>query len=167
MLNICRITLDFGDIFVGVPYSEQACRDAAVALGLNLGYSLSRCNFRFAYLIKGCYAYRSGRYAGWAFYGTGGTEEEMKQEPEFASQYRPENHDCAAGNCYMCNMHVCMVQCICMVLCIRRLFVVNMNDGGNITDDSIATSTIGPNTANTTNATSSCLRVVMHMHKHT
>ena len=54
------------------PYSEQACRDAAKALGLKLGgggYAFSG-----AYSLKGCYSYRSGTYAGIAFYGTGGTD---------------------------------------------------------------------------------------------
>ena len=49
-------------ISVCVPYSEQACRDVANALGLSLG----GVGYSFAgdYSVKGCYAYSSGKYAG-------------------------------------------------------------------------------------------------------
>ena len=115
MLIACRSTLDFGDVFVGVPYSEQACRDAAVALGLKLGY---RSAFHVRDFVKnnsypkGCYAYNASIYRGSAFYSTGGTVEQMKKDVG-PSAYRPENYDCAAGNF---SMHVCVCSfgCMCM-----------------------------------------------------
>ena len=82
---------------VCIPYSEQACRDAAAALGLSVGSSGFSGNFAH----KGCYAYSDGKHKGKAFYGTGGTKAHMqKQLP--ADRYRPINYDCAAG------MYVCM-----------------------------------------------------------
>ena len=77
-----------------VAYSEQACRDAATELGLGLGTSSHA--FSGPYSHKGCYAYNSGSNQGKAFFGTGGSEEDMKKKlPE--NRYRPRNYDCAAG----------------------------------------------------------------------
>ena len=73
------------------PYSENACRDAINTLGLQQGgngYSFSG-NFG----TKGCYAYESGSFANLAFYGTGGTEDQMKQALA-SPKYRPIGHDC-------------------------------------------------------------------------
>ena len=78
-------------ISVCVPYSEQACRDVANALGLSLGgvgYS-----FASDYSQKGCYAYSSGKYAGKAYYGTGGTTEEMKKSLN-GQAHRLSGYDC-------------------------------------------------------------------------
>ena len=86
---------------VCIPYSEQACRDAAAAEGLSVGSSGFSGNFAH----KGCYAYTDGKHEGKAFYGTGGTVAHMqKQLP--ANRYRPKNYDCAAG------MYVCMDTCL-------------------------------------------------------
>ena len=79
-----------------VAYSEQACRDAAVALGLSLEGTTS-AGFSGDFTHKGCYAYSAGKNKGKAFYGTGGTVNDMKKQlPE--DRYRPQNYDCAAGN---------------------------------------------------------------------
>ena len=97
-----------------VPYSQQACRDAALALGLSLEGTSTK-GFSGPFNHKGCYAYSSGTNKGKAFYGTGGSRNEMqKQLPD--DRYRPTNYDCAAGNyvsyryvgmhvrIYMCDM---------------------------------------------------------------
>jgi len=81
---------------VCIPYSEQACRDAAASLGL----SVEESSFSGSFQYKGCYAYSAGKDKGKAFYGTGGTRDDMqKQLP--TDRYRPTNYDCAAGN-YVC-----------------------------------------------------------------
>ena len=104
MLPVCRSTLDVAIfVFLGVPYSEQACRDAAAALGLKLGNE--NAQFSYDYRQKGCFAYKAGLFNGVAFYGKGGSVEDMKKTPTQSTAYRPENHDCAAGKCSMC---VCM-----------------------------------------------------------
>ena len=78
-------------ISVCVPYSEQAWRYAANALGLShgsVGYS-----FAGKYSVKGCYGYSSGQFAGKAFYGTGGTTEQMKKSLN-GDPYRLSGYDC-------------------------------------------------------------------------
>ena len=77
-----------------VPYSEQACRDTGTRLGLQLGGE--GYDFASEFSDKGCYSYKEGSYAGIVFYGTGGTEEQMKSSL-VAPQYRPNGHDCAEG----------------------------------------------------------------------
>ena len=77
-----------------VPYSIQACLDAIYRLGLKkggAGYS-----FEGDYSVKGCYAYVGihSTYPDMAFYGTGGTEDQMKaliNHPTF----RPIGYDCS------------------------------------------------------------------------
>ena len=78
-------------ISVCVPYSEQACRDVANALGLSLG----GVGYSFAgdFSQKGCYAYSSGTYTGKAYYGTGGTTEEMKKSLN-GQAHRLSGYDC-------------------------------------------------------------------------
>ena len=46
-----------------------------MALGLSLGGG--GLEFASDFTSKGCYSYSSGPYAGMAFFGTGGSEEEM------------------------------------------------------------------------------------------
>ena len=79
-----------------LPYSEQACRAAALALGLSLGSTTYP--FLGSIATKGCYAYRSGTQAGQAYYSTGGTEAEMKADVT-GDQFRPRNYDCVDGGC--------------------------------------------------------------------
>ena len=75
------------------PYSEQACRDAATALRLQLGTSNKA--FVTSYRtrdgeIRGCFVTKSGV----AFYSSGGTERDMQQAlPN--GMYRPTGYDCA------------------------------------------------------------------------
>jgi len=76
---------------VCIPYSKEACEAAANSLGLEKGYG--NYNFAGSYGTKGCYAYETGNYAGVAFYGTGGSEDNMKVELN-DPQYRPVGHDC-------------------------------------------------------------------------
>ena len=80
-----------------MPYSEQACRDASNSFGLQLGNR--EYKFAGSYSTKGCYTYESGIYVGIAFYGTGGTRQEVEKPLEtaswpFSSKYRPFGYDC-------------------------------------------------------------------------
>ena len=86
-------------ISVCVPYSEQACRDTAIAGGLSLGSGGS--SFAGDYSVKGCYAYSSGKYAGKAYYGTGGTTEQMKKSLN-GQKYRLSGYDCKGIYLYQC-----------------------------------------------------------------
>ena len=73
-----------------MPYSADACRAAATKAGLELGgqgYS-----FEGAYSTKGCYYYKSGKYAGRAFYGTGGTQAQMEAAVT-GVKYRPTGYN--------------------------------------------------------------------------
>jgi hypothetical protein len=56
--------------------TEEECKKVAESLGLKLGGN----GYPFAgnWGIKGLYAYKSGKYNGIAFFGTGGTEKQMK-----------------------------------------------------------------------------------------
>ena len=73
------------------PYSIEACKLSVDNLGLQKGTE----NYGFSgdYGTKGCYAYKSGGYAGVAFYGTGGSEAEMKTQ--LSSAYRPDGYNCS------------------------------------------------------------------------
>ena len=79
-------------------YSEDACRSAGERLGLELGGG--GYEFIGDYATKGCYAYNeeSSNYGGKIFYGTGGTEEDMREDPSKDDQYRPLGFDCASTN---------------------------------------------------------------------
>ena len=50
--------------------------------------------FSSDYNTKGCHVYKTGEYANTVFYGTGGTEEEMKKALK-TPEYRPTGYDCA------------------------------------------------------------------------
>ena len=69
---------------------------AALSQGLKQGGAGS--DFVGAWSTKGCYAYKSGKYAGIAFYGTGGSIEQMKEPLTSDNIYRPTGHGCPAGN---------------------------------------------------------------------
>jgi hypothetical protein len=66
--------------------SEDDCKKIAESLGLQLG----GCGYDFAgpYETKGLYSYNSGKYAGMAFFGRGGTEAQMKASVH-GQKYRP------------------------------------------------------------------------------
>ena len=85
-------------LFLGdcVPYSGQACIDAAENLGL------TRKGERYSgeYVLKGCYAYSSGSNRGTYWYGTGGSVADIKDSLEGEgklSYYRPKGFDCEKG----------------------------------------------------------------------
>ena len=87
-MKLSSIVADYGNCD---PYSLEACENAGKTLGLQLGghgYPFSK-NFA----TKGCYAYDSGKYQGMIFYGTGGSEDEMKLTPS-RPKYRPQIFDC-------------------------------------------------------------------------
>ena len=54
-------------------------------------------NFAGHWETKGCYAYEEGEYAGMIYYGTGGSELDMKETP-VSQKYRPSGYDCDLGN---------------------------------------------------------------------
>ena len=49
--------------------------------------------FLGGYGTKGCYSYKSGSYYNMAFYGTGGTVDQMKLVLD-SPYYRPMGYDC-------------------------------------------------------------------------
>jgi len=73
------------------PFSQEACSAAAMKLGLKKGGRGHK--FAGKYRTKGCYAYKSGKYKGRVYYGTGGSFQKKKEIPK-APKYRPEGHDC-------------------------------------------------------------------------
>ena len=64
-----------------VPYSEEACRAAANALGLTYDGA--------GFTEKGCYAYSTG----YVYYNSAGTMDEKKSSIA-SPMYRPDGHDC-------------------------------------------------------------------------
>ena len=88
-------------------YTEDACRAAAVCLGLELGHPFTQ-----ALSTKGCYAFESGSYAGKVFYGTGGTTSEIQEPNLTLPRYRPDGWDqacpdCPTGNLILIFQNVC------------------------------------------------------------
>eukprot|EP00940_MAST-03C_sp_MAST-3C-sp2_P003162 g3162.t1 len=85
------ITTDVNDEVPLCALSESACRDAAKALGLMLGGH----GYPFAddYPTKGLYAYKSGKYAGTAFYGRGASSVTARSGPVRPPKYRPRESD--------------------------------------------------------------------------
>ena len=83
-----------------VPYSKEACEEAATSLDLKKGGAGS--NFAGSYARNGCYAYDKGEYNDMAFYGTGGSDGQ-KKEPFDANSYeqygiyRPMGYDCESN----------------------------------------------------------------------
>ncbi|MBT7852487.1 MAG: hypothetical protein HN675_04145, partial [Opitutae bacterium] len=77
------------------PLTESDARTLAEQLGLQLGGAGTE--FAGDYGTKGLYAYSSGNYEGMAFFGTGGTEEEMLAPIEHESKYRPSFGDLDNG----------------------------------------------------------------------
>ena len=93
-----------------VAFSEDACREAALAHGLLLGGA----GFSFAsadYTSKGCYAYWTGPLIGRAFYGRGTFGSNAPPAlPVDNRHFRPPNHDCrlmdTTGRLCSVNEHV-------------------------------------------------------------
>ena len=78
-----------------VPYSLQACEAAVERHDLKRGGN----GYKFVgdYGTKGCYAYESGDWANLAFYGTGGSVKEMKEQltNDKKNRFRPIGYDCS------------------------------------------------------------------------
>ena len=55
-----------------------------------------------SYATKGCYSYYEGQYKGKIWFGTGGTEEEMKKTlvPNSHKIFRPPWFDCKGNTLY-------------------------------------------------------------------
>jgi len=83
--------VDFTDGSYCERYSEKACEGAIRQNGLIKGGKGSA--FAGNYPTKGCYAYTSGKYEGRGYYGTGGSESQMKATPSIAHQYRPDGYE--------------------------------------------------------------------------
>ena len=84
-----------------VPYSEKACNDAGSRLGLQLGggteFAGGHYPFAKDYYEKGCHVYTRGPLANMVFFGTGGTQDQMKTNLYRIyekTMYRPGGHDC-------------------------------------------------------------------------
>lgn len=80
--SYCEGATDINDAYIvsntqgNACLTEEDCRQKAQEVGLNVGGA----GFSFAsssYVDKGCYFYTDGAYSGHAYFGTGGTEEEM------------------------------------------------------------------------------------------
>ena len=70
--------------------------DSIKALGLKQGGQGHAFSSDSIYYSKGCYAYSSAgnaKYSNVAFYGTGGTQEDMKKALTLP-KYRPIGYDC-------------------------------------------------------------------------
>ena len=79
------------------PYTPQACEDADVPSGRSkkLGGDGGISNFEGDFSIKGCFASDNPDYyyVTDLYYGTGGSEEDMKIPPP-SPKYRPSGYDC-------------------------------------------------------------------------
>lgn len=75
-------------------YSEAACKAAAHEAGLKIGGAGHE--FAGDYKTKGCYTYDEGPEVGHVYYGTGGSEDEMKAEPE-EPKFRVKGYDHCGG----------------------------------------------------------------------
>ena len=76
-----------------VPYSKNACETLAGKRGLKFETS--------TYATKGCYTYETGEYSKTIYYGTGGSEDDMKAKPTKDGQIRPVGYDCKSGNSFL------------------------------------------------------------------
>jgi len=79
------------------PYSEEACILATISIGFQPGTIKSTGHvFSRVRQWKGCYAYPTGIYEGFSFYGAGGSEDEMKLPPSGnqGGIFRPKGYDC-------------------------------------------------------------------------
>ena len=106
---ISKISVSFSEACI--PDSEKACLDAINSLGLEEGGR----GYAFAgdYGTKGCYAYEAEntKYGNMAFYGTGGSEDEMKTilaKP----QYRPMIDSCGVTGLFWFFMQIFVVICL-------------------------------------------------------
>ena len=89
-------------LFLGdcVPYSGQACIDAAENLGLTSGSTVKDKSFADDHDQKGCHVYSSGPDRGTYWYGMGGSPAEIKdslEREENLNYYRPKGFDCEKG----------------------------------------------------------------------
>jgi len=74
------------------PLSADACKAAADRIGFGKGGHDH--DFQGNYNPKGCYAYKSGTYKGHVYFGTGGTEQQMKEDINESDKFRPQGDDC-------------------------------------------------------------------------
>ena len=84
-----------------VPYSGQACINAAENLGLISGSTTAESPFAGPKSRKGCYTYYSGENKGFYWYGTGGSNAQIRESldgPQELDYYRPKGFDCEKGS---------------------------------------------------------------------
>jgi len=81
-------------------YSQNSCKEAAASNGYTLGTKENiGYNFAGKYGTKGCYTYgKPSKYAGYVFYGLGGTKGNMKKQPG-GLQFRPKGYEGAEMDC--------------------------------------------------------------------
>merc|ERR1712110_406017 len=80
------------------PNGEIACYRAAKALGLKLGKASAGYPFIGPdYGTKGCYAYTSGSWSGYAFFGAGGSASQNAASPG-SGKYRPSVYNTCSGD---------------------------------------------------------------------
>merc|ERR1711970_213613 len=72
-------------------YSIKAREAAIKKLGIARGGK--GYDFLGNWGTKGCYAYKSGTYVNHAYYGTGGTSEQVKAKVS-GTKFRPKGYDC-------------------------------------------------------------------------
>ena len=65
-----------------IALTESDCKAAARRQGLSIGGA--GWAFSGDFVTKGCYTYSAGEFAGHAFYGTGGTEDQLSEKPSCA-----------------------------------------------------------------------------------
>ena len=84
--------------------TEESCKKVAIERGLNPGteeqssdsnaegFVNKEIDFAGNYATKGLYSYKGGKYKGMAFFGKGGTPQEMSAPfPKDSNKYRPED----------------------------------------------------------------------------
>ena len=62
-------------------FTPDGALQIAVELGIVPGFDEENLPFAGNYQTKGLYAYKTGKYAGHAFFGVGGSIKEMKGRP--------------------------------------------------------------------------------------
>jgi len=96
-----------------VPYSEEACRDAALRHHLTLGTN-GELTKSSSYSDKGCFTYLEGSYDGKVYYGTKGSTSAEKSMNLEKPKVRPFQFDCdfttyteKISNCEPYSMEAC------------------------------------------------------------
>jgi len=108
-------------VCAGSPYSKEACEQVAANLGLQKGGAGSAFVGNWAGSPRGCYAYKTGKYANMVFYNNcdkgwfsdlvewvldDSCKKQMQEIPTDGNQYRPNGYDCSVG-CHPYSLDAC------------------------------------------------------------